>query len=353
LGRVSPGFDAKNVLTLRISGSWAETDMRQRAQRTLDFLETIPGIERAATAISIPGVPGAYPTELTRIGGETGSDNKITAETRYVSPGYFAVTRIPLVEGEPCRDEPTPGFVPAMVNRSFANTYYRGSDAVGHMLKFPNPDAPPIRIRGIVADARETGITQPPVPVLYTCTATAQPNSFFMVRTRTDPGTMATTIRRTVRGLEPNRSVYDMVPLEERLTDAFAQNRLRTVLFGFFAVTAVSLACVGLYGTLSYSVNLRRREVGLRIALGAMRTRIVRQFVARGLIIAVIGCAAGLGLGAAFTRVLAGILFGVSASDPPTWAAVITIMMTVACCASLAPSVRASRIDPMETLRDE
>jgi putative ABC transport system permease protein len=353
LGRVSPGFDARNVLTLRISGSWAETNMQQRAQRTLDFLETIPGIERAATGISFPGVPLEYPTELTRIGGGIESENKITSETRYVSPGYFAVTRIPLVEGELCRDEPTPGFVPAMVNRSFANTYYPGSDAVGHMLRFLNSAVPPIRIRGIVADARETGITQPPVPVLYTCAATAQPNSFFMVRTRTNVRAMAATIRSKLRGLEPNRSVYDMVPLEDRLTDAFAQNRLRTVLFGFFAVTAVSLACVGLYGTLSYSVNLRRREVGLRLALGAMRTRIVRQFVTRGLIVAVIGCAVGLGLGAAFTRVLAGILFGVSASDPPTWAAVITIMMTVACCASLAPSVRASRIDPMQTLRDE
>jgi putative ABC transport system permease protein len=147
--------------------------------------------------------------------------------------------------------------------------------------------------------------------------------------------------------------VYDIVPLEDRLTDAFAQDRLRTTLLAFFAVTAVALASVGLYGTLSYSINLRRREVGLCLALGAMRTRIVRQFVAHGLCVAGIGCVVGLGLGAAFTRLLAGILFGVSASDPPTWAAVITIMLIVAACASLIPSVRASRIDPMQTLREE
>src|SRR5262249_38007620 len=196
-------------------------------------------------------------------------------------------------------------------------------------------------------------LTHPPVPVFYSCTAVAQPNSFFMVRTRTDPETMTMTIRRKLHDLEPNRSVYDMVPLEDRLTDAFSQNRLRTLLLAFFAVTAVSLASVGLYGTLSYSVDLRRREVGLRLALGAMRATIVRQFLAHGLGVALIGCLAGLGLGAAFTRILGGILFGFPAPDPPPWTAVISIMLAVASCASLVPSIRASRIDPMRTLRDE
>jgi putative ABC transport system permease protein len=354
LGRVSSGFDTTNVLTLRITGSWSESNMRQRGQRTVEVLETIPGIERAATAISFPGVPGEYASEFTLVGGSAGTDSKIKSESRYVSPGYFTVMRIPLLAGEMCRDEATPGVVPAMVNRSFANTYFPGSDAVGHMVLSPNsPVAPPIRIRGIVADAREMGITRPPVPVLYTCAAFAQPNSYFMVRTRTDARALGQTIRRQLRDLEPNRSVYDIVPLEDRLTDAFAQNRLRTVLLAFFALTAVSLASVGLYGTLSYSVNLRRREVGLRLALGAMRTSIVRRFLARGLCAGIIGCMAGLALGAGFNRVLAGILFGVSASDPPTWAAVIAIMLAVAACASLVPSVRASRIDPMQTLRDE
>jgi putative ABC transport system permease protein len=353
LGRVSRGFDTTNVLTLRISASWAEPDMGPRAKRTLDFLETIPGIERAATVISFPGVPGEYAAELTMIGGNAGTDNKIKAETRYVSPGYFDVMRIPLLAGESCRERANPGFVPALVNRSFANTYYPGSDAVGRVLQFPNPAAPPIRVLGIVADARETGMAKPPVPVLYSCTALAQPNSFFLVRSRTDLSAIVTTIRAKLHDLEPNRSVYDIVPLEDRLTDAFAQDRLRTALLAFFAVTAVALAAVGLYGTLSYSINLRRREVGLCLALGAMRTRIVRRFVAHGLCVAGLGCVVGLALGAGFTHLLAGILFGVSASDLPTWAAVIAIMLMVAGCASLIPSVRASRIDPMQTLREE
>jgi putative ABC transport system permease protein len=275
------------------------------------------------------------------------------AETRYVAPGYFDVMRISLLAGEACRLEPNPTFISAVINRSFANTYFPGTDAIGHNLRFPNPAAPPIKIRGIVADARETGINRPPVPVLYSCGATAQPNTLFLVRTRTEPRAMAETIRRKFRDLEPARSVYDLVPLEERLSDAFAQNRLRTVLLIFFAVTAVSLASVGLYGTLSYSISLRRREVGLRLALGAMRSGIVQRFLARSLSVAFVGCLAGLVLAAGFTRLLAGMLFGVSPWDAVTLAAVITIMLAVATCASLLPSVRASRVEPMQVLREE
>jgi putative ABC transport system permease protein len=353
LGRVSPGFDTDNVLTLRITGSWAETDMTARAQRTLEFLETIPGVERAATAFSLPGVPTEFPSELTLVEGRAETEPKIMAETRFVAPGYFDVMRIPLLAGEPCRLESNPAFLPAVVNRRFADTYFSGSDAVGHHLRLSNPAAPPIRILGIVADARETGMNRPPVPVLYGCGATAQPNGVFLVRTRTQPTEMAATIRRKLRELEPTRSVYDLAPLEERVTEAFAQNRLRTILLVLFAVTAVSLASVGLYGTLSYSISLRRREIGLRLALGAVRSGIVQQFLRRGLLVALLGCFGGLVLAAGWTRLLAGMLFDVSAWDPATLAAVIAIMLAVAICASLLPSLRASRVDPMHVLREE
>jgi putative ABC transport system permease protein len=219
--------------------------------------------------------------------------------------------------------------------------------------RFPNPAPQPIKILGIVGDARETGLHRAPVPVLYDCVAIAQPNSVFLIRTRSEPRAMAETIRRKLRELEPGRSVYDMAPLEESLNDAFAQNRLRTVLLAFFAVTAIALASVGLYGTLSYSISLRRREVGLRLALGAMRAGIVQQFLARGLLVASLGCIAGLILAAGFTRLLADMLFGVSPWDPATLAAVVAVMLTVAASASLLPSIRASRVEPMQVLRDE
>jgi putative ABC transport system permease protein len=353
LGHVSPGFDASHVLTLRITGSWAESDMTKRANRTIDFLQTIPGVERAATAVSVPGVPTEYPSELTLVEGRADADQKIKAETRFVAPGYFDVMKIPLLEGEACRVQANAGFIPALVNRRFANTYFPNADAIGHNMRFPNPAPQPIKILGIVGDARETGLHRAPVPVLYDCVAVAQPNSVFLIRTRAEPWAMAETIRRKLRELEPGRSVYDMAPLEESLNEAFAQNRLRTVLLAFFAVTAIALASVGLYGTLSYSISLRRREVGLRLALGAMRGGIVQQFLARGLLVASLGCIAGLILAAGFTRLLADMLFGVSPWDPATLAAVVAVMLTVAAFASLLPSIRASRVEPMQVLREE
>jgi putative ABC transport system permease protein len=125
------------------------------------------------------------------------------------------------------------------------------------------------------------------------------------------------------------------------------------VLLSFFATTAVALACLGLYGTLSYLVNLRRREVGLRLALGAKRGQIVKQFLNQGLVVAALAALAGLGLSVAFTRLLAGMLYGVSPTDPITLAAVILLTLAVAALASLFPAVRAARVQPMQVLRDE
>jgi len=165
--------------------------------------------------------------------------------------------------------------------------------------------------------------------------------------------TMAETIRKQIRDIEPQRSLYDFAPLEQHFSDALAENRLRTILLTFFAATALSLACIGLYGTLSYNVNIRRREVGLRIALGALRGQIVKQFLWQGLAVCILGCLAGWILAAASTRVLSGLLYGVSPSDVPTLSAVILLALIVAATASLVPAIRASRVDPMQVLRDE
>jgi putative ABC transport system permease protein len=164
---------------------------------------------------------------------------------------------------------------------------------------------------------------------------------------------MAETLRQRIHEIEPARSVYDFAPLEQHFSDALAENRLRTILLSFFAATALSLACVGLYGTLSYNVNIRQREVGLRLALGALRGQIVKQFLWQGLAVCLLGCAAGFALAAASSQVLAGLLYGVSPSDLPTLSTVVLLVLVVAAVASLLPSLRASRVDPMQVLRDE
>jgi ABC-type antimicrobial peptide transport system permease subunit len=164
---------------------------------------------------------------------------------------------------------------------------------------------------------------------------------------------MVETVRRKVHELEPQRSVFELTPLTAHISDAYAQNRLRTILLAFFAVTAIALSSVGLYGTLSYLVNIRRREVGLRLALGARRRQIVGQFVAQGLRVCLAGAAAGMAMAAAFTRLLAEMLFGVSPWDGLTAAIVLSLVFALAVVASLLPAVRAACLEPVEVLRQD
>jgi len=208
-------------------------------------------------------------------------------------------------------------------------------------------------IVGIVADARETGLDREPVPTAYWCFGSMQPGAYFLLRTHGDPKAMAETIRRKVREIEPRRSVYDLTLLAANISDAYALNRMRTIVLAFFALTAIGLACVGLYGTLSYMVSVRQREVGLRIALGAMRRQIAQQFVTQALHVCFAGVAVGLVLAAAFTRLLTNMLYGVSPRDVATLTGVAAMVFGVSVAASLLPALRAARLEPMKVLREE
>ena len=282
LGRVSPGFESSRVLTFHVSASWGETaDMKgltQKINRILDSLRALPGVEGTATSAELPGVPVQFQTELNVKEGRAASDPKIIVESRFVSPGYFSTMHIPLLSGDLCREDP--GNLQILVNRSFANSYDAKSNWIGNHLQIPgNSFVGAGEIRGIVADARESGMNREPSPTVYWCLTAPEPDPHYLMRTNTEPMAMDETVHQKIHELEPGRSVFEIIPLEEHLDAAFAENRLRTVLLSFFAGTAVALACVGLYGTLSYTVNLRRREVGLRLALGALRGQILKQFL--------------------------------------------------------------------------
>lgn len=314
-------------------------------------LTPIPGVEAATAAVSLPGVPSAYQIELKTTEGRAESEPKMLAQGRWVTPEYFATMRIPLVAGELCRDQTNTAT--AMVNRSFASRYFGGSAAIGrHLVQPANPYLSPAEIRGIVGDARETGLDREPPPTAYWCAGAIQPGTFFLARTRGEPNSMTGTIRRKIHELEPQRSVYDLTPLTGHISDAYAENRLRTVLLAFFALTAIALASVGLYGTLSYLVNVRRREVALRMALGALRMQVVGQFLNEGLRVSVLGCMAGLVLAGAFGRMLSGMLYGVSVTAVGTLAGVVVIVLAVSLIAPLLPAIRAARLEPMQTLRE-
>jgi putative ABC transport system permease protein len=356
LGRVTPGFDPSHVLTLQVSGSWGETAnmaaVVNRVNRTLDGLRTLPGVEDAATADMLPGVPSLYEIEY-KIDGNADLNHKILADSRVVSAGYLETMHIPLLAGEPCKENPNPAEM--LVNRSFARLYFGDETAIGHTLQqtMQGPFTLNGRIGGIVGDAREEGLNEPPSPTVYFCYSAPDPFPNYLIRVHGDPMQMADAIRRRIHELEPARSVYAIMPLEQHLSDAFTENRLRTTLLTLFALTAVSLACIGLYGTLSYLGRLRQREVGVRLALGAPRQRILAGFLFQGLRVAALGCAAGLTLAVLLSRFLRGMLYGVSTLDPVTYAAVLALLLLVAALASLAPALRAAFLEPVTVLREE
>lgn len=275
MARVDPGFEPARVLSFRMSGHYAEFGdyprLLQRIDTALERLRALPGVEASATSFSAPGVPTAFQVGFALVDARGEQDTHLVAESRVVSPEYFETLRIPLLDGTVCRRQP-PGVTELMVNRAFADRYLAGRPSpVGLHIANRNATGPPGRIAGVVGNVRERGVDQAPGPTVYFCSSAQGPTPYFLVRTQGEPAAMAQAVRLTLRELEPLRAVYDIAPLEARIGDAFAQHRLRTTLLALFAATALSIAGVGLYGTVSYAVSRRRRESALRLALGALR----------------------------------------------------------------------------------
>jgi predicted permease len=350
LSRVDPGFEAERVLAFRVSASnfeFVNSDVPARVERTRAGLTELPGVEAAAMTFLLPAVSGRNQGEF-RFADSATDGPPLVADFRFVSPSYFETMRIPVVGGELCRESGTAiGY--AMVNRSFAARYFPNRSPIGAELA----GSPPRRIVGLVGDAREIGIASEPVATVYACVFTAGATPWYLVRTTGEPVTAAAGVRAKLRELEPTRTVYDLGPLDEHIGNASAEGRLRTMLLTAFAGTALALACLGIYGTLSYVVGLRRREVGLRVALGAVSRNIVAQFLARALRIVAVACAAGLALSFLFTRFLSGMLYGVTPSDPVTLTAVVAVVVGAAVLAAIVPATSAARVDPMQALREE
>ena len=354
LSRVPAGFDAAKVLTFHVTGRFGEDGgnydrVVARINRTLDELTAVPGIDAAAVTTMLPGVPGNEQKEFTLSEGAAKAE-RLVAEQRIVSPSYFATMQIPLLAGEYCgRPADARGSSEVMVNRSFADRYFPGTQIIGRRLAGPGGD----RIVGIVGNARELGLDREPVPTVYACFSAPNPSPWFLVRTTGEPLAAAHALRVKIKELEPLRPVYDIAPLEERIGDAYARNRRRTFVLASFAVAALLLACLGVYGTLSYVVSLCRREVGLRLALGASQRAIVLQLLLKAVRVVGLACAAGLVLSIVFRRALSGMLLNVSPSDPATLCAVAVIVTAVAALAALLPALRASNVDPIRALQTE
>jgi putative ABC transport system permease protein len=353
LSRVDPGFDPTRVLTFRVSASFGEerdyNRTVQRINRTIDALTALPGVEAVATTTQLPGIPGQFETEFTLVEGRAATEPRMFAESRIVSVRYFDALDIPLLAGERCRPTLDGGVTEVLINKSFADRYLPGRSAIG--LHFAGGS--PGRIVGLVQDARERGTDRSPVPTVYSCFSAPTPFPWFLVRTTADPMTIVNAVRAKSFELEPLRSVFDIAALDERIDEAYAQNRLRTLVLVLFAATALSLAALGVYGTLSYLVGLRRREIALRLALGALRTSVVQQLIGTSVRIVGIASAVGVALALIVTQGLTTMLYGVTPTDPVTLAGVVVMVVTVAGVAAVVPAARAAFVQPMRALRED
>jgi len=360
---VDPGFDPRHLLTFNIALPQAKypSDTQQLAL----FDAMLPRIA------SLPGVQGVGATSVLPFGGSwsTGSFNvegyqrpanapMPWGDLRSVTPGFFATMRIPLRAGRFFTEQDKAGApAVAIVDEEFVHRFFPGADPVGKRITFNDLGDTAIRwinIVGVVGHTKHEGLDAQARIQVYFSNA-QNPGRFrsIVVRTAGEPMAVLGAVRDAVHGLDRDLAISQAAPMEQLVDQSVGQRRFSTLLLGLFAGIALVLASIGIYGVMSYSVAQRSHELGVRMALGAKRGRVLRLVMQRGIAAALPGVAIGL-LGAfALTRVLQNQLFGVSATDPLTFGAVAALLTLVALSASLVPALRATRVDPVVALREE
>jgi hypothetical protein len=276
---------------------------------------------------------------------------------RSVTRGYFGALGAPLVAGTTCPDLAVVrnSGPKVLVNRRFVSSYAAGSSIVGHFLRWEQdrPDTPNAEIIGVVDDIREDNLRAPAVPYVYACLGPGDwPDPEYVVRTAGDPRTLVSAIRATIRRLYPSRAVFGLMTLDENLDASLGQTRLQTGLVSAFGIAAVALAVIGLYGLVTLAVSTRRREIGIRIALGAEPRRVVWELATRVAGLLAVGAGTGLLMTLAIQRELQAMVFGVAPLDPLTLGAAVLVLAGAAALATVSPAWRAARIDPVGAMRD-
>ncbi|PYR57229.1 MAG: ABC transporter permease [Acidobacteria bacterium] len=360
LQQVSLGFDPHHVLTFRISAQWSERPeaVAARQLRTLQRLQAIPGVVSASFSGILPAGADFPPAEFKIVGRDLEEHRFATA--RQVSADYFHTMRIPLLQGESCRDDlamataaTTPG-APVeskiLVTRAFADRFFPNDNPIGHRVIQRYPGV----IIGVVGDVRENGVYNEAPPILYYCGLAAYwPDPFYEVRIDAASTVSMTAIREAVHSIEPGRAVYAARTLDEALSDSLSQPRLNTILLTLFATTALALAAIGLYGVLSQLVAARRREIGVRMALGARPAQIFSSIASQAAAITGAGLVLGIAGALALSRIMGTLVFDVTAHDPFTFALAPIVLAVVAAAATIVPARRAARVDPIHALRED
>jgi putative ABC transport system permease protein len=361
LRRVNPGFQSSNLLTMQIALPPARYDTGPKRVAFFEELvrrvEALPGVRGAAAALTLP-MTVRYASQM-----QIAEQPKVALAERpqgqlqSVTSGYFRTLGIPLRRGREFTARDIPGAPPAVIiNESLARRFWpaypRGEDPVGRHLLIGAAQQGGHEIAGIVADVHESSLDSDTGPEMYLPLHQKPPQTAgFAVRTETDPQRSVNAIRSQVLEIDRDQPVLNVRTMDEAIEASLGQRRLTMALLGVFAGLAMLLAVVGIYGVIAYAVVQRTREVGIRRALGAQPGNILRLIACEGLGLTAAGVVLGIGGAFALTRLIKGLLFHVSATDPSIFAGIALLFVIVALAASYIPARRAARIDPAEALR--
>ncbi len=348
---VDPGYNSGNLLTMTIPLSFAGYSPAQKKifyQDLLTRINSLPGVKGAA-------IENHRPRKGTVGGRAPAPDPKNISipEHKIVSADYFRAMGMRLRAGRSFTEQDTENAPPVVViNETLARRDFPGEDPVGK--RRGNRQADPAII-GIVADVKRYGLETEARPEIYSpILQNADVGEISLViRTAGDPLKLANAARRQAREINANLPVMDVMSMEQRLAESVAPRRFQTLLFGLFAALALIIATVGIYGVISYAVSQRTHEIGVRMALGAQAGDVLRMVIWRGMRLALLGVALGLAAGLALTRVMKNLLFEVSATDPGIFAIIALLLVSVALIASYIPARRATKVDPLQSLRHE
>jgi putative ABC transport system permease protein len=350
---VDTGFDSDGLLTVSVSASG--DDFQQFLQEALRRIRHVPGVQSAAMVRPLPLGPGTFAGERYefQIPGEANSDaeRQPRADLRFVSPGFFRTMGIPLLAGRDFSDRDDAGAPPVVVlSQATAKRFWPQASPVGAHIRFGDALA---EVIGVVADIKQTSLEEVTEPAAYASFAQfGRRGMSFVLRTQA-PVAVLKPVQKAIWALHPEQPIQNVASMDQLVADALAGRRFSMSMLTAFALLALFLAALGIYGLVAYAVGRRVREIGIRIALGAQPMSLLRLIIRRAVTLVAVGVVVGLALAAASTPLIQRLLFGVGRFDPWVFLGSAIILLLVATFACVLPAHRAARVDPMEVLRHE
>jgi len=360
--QVNPGFQSDRVLTMEMdlrTAQYSKSSARINFwQQLLDKIRAIPGVEKAALGTVVPLTGSHSRGDITIDGVPIPDPGKFPhPDYHYISPDYTNVLSIPLMRGRTCTDADTETALPvALINATMARRYWPNEDPVGKRFHWGHPGSkdPWITIVGVVGDTKLYGLSNPSRLEIYLpFRQEPPPDMYLILRSAVDPASLTSSVRDAAAAIDKDQPVFNVTTMRQLVDDSVSTPHLTLVLLGLFSGLALVLAAIGIYGVISYSVQQRTHEIGIRMALGAQHSNVLRLVVGHGVKLAAVGIVIGIAAAFGLMRLMTSLLFGVSANDPFTFAAAALVLLLVAVAACYIPARRAIAVDPMNALRYE